>query len=405
VPGRLRPRSVLQSSLRLMRMASCFVLLQSKLASAASTPTRAEINPESGSAHPFCVSRLVIGDLGSARTLEGIPDAEFLIRGELWVGAEFNSGSGEQIQVSSLVDFSPIENWPISLEVAYADTAEGLVTHTPLGIQVRQHSRGIPSPSPEGQVLIRFVVTNISAEWRPPGWSLGNVYFGIVADIDLGQQLPEGQDYWSDDQGAFASTSFGEVGYMWDQNGGEDAEDDVAARVGILLPEDSVHSFQLFSAGQPWTESEQYLLMRGDSHASPTIDPPSIRPNDYRILLAAGPFQIAKGQSKSFSALYICDDALETREWIPRVSRADPFSRQSHTLIARPENVVFDSLPLGGRISIYSVTGKHLADLHSNGSQARWIHAQEAAASSGIYFYRRIVLGEETRIGRVILVR
>ena len=146
--GRLRPRSVLQSILRLMRMASCFVLLQSKLASATSTPTRAEINPESGSAHPFCVSRLVIGDLGSARTIEGIPDAEFLIRGELWVGAEFNSGSGEQIQVSSLVDFSPIENWPISLEVAYADTAEGLVTHTPLGIQVRQHSRGIPSPSP-----------------------------------------------------------------------------------------------------------------------------------------------------------------------------------------------------------------------------------------------------------------
>lgn len=404
MPGPVRPHGALHCLL-FIRTVSCFILLQSDLASATSTPIRAKINPETGNANPLCASKFAIGDLGRARTLEGIPDSEFSIRGELWVGAEFNSGSGEQIQVSSLVDFSRIENWPISLEVAYADTAVGLVGHTPLGIQVRQHSREIPGPSPEGQVLIRFVVTNTSAEWKPPGWSLGNVYLGIVADIDLGQQLPEGQEYWSDDQGAFASTSFGEVGFMWDQNGGENAEDDVAARVGILFPEDSVHSFQLFSAGEPWTESEQYLLLRGDSHASPTIDPPSIRPNDYRILLAAGPFQIAKGQSKSFSALYICDDALETREWIPRVSRTDPFSRQSHTLIARPENVVFDSLPLGGRVSIYSVTGQLLADLHSNGSQARWIHAQEAAASGGIYFYRRIVLGEETRIGRIILVR
>ena len=219
--------------------------------------------------------------------------------------------------------------------------------HTPMGLRVEQESYAWTDPQFDDFVGIEFKITNISPTIDPSqvGWTINNAYIGFMVDGDVGVELPEGQDYWTDDQGGFAAldttiTPQGgadpielslTLGYIYDQNGGEDADDDVTGYCGVMFlghttdvdttdgemfaPRSvGIHAFRIWSGGDEddRDDLDRYRFLRGTSDVLPTISQNTTRANDYRFLVSAGPFaQIPPETTLTFQVAFVCGDMVE----------------------------------------------------------------------------------------------
>lgn len=220
--------------------------------------------------------------------------------------------------------------------------------HTPLGLRVEQESYAWTDPLFDDFVGIEFKVTNISKELDPSsvGWDITSSYIGFMVDGDVGVELPDGQDYWTDDQGGFAtldttliSDTGGDptplsltLGYIYDQNGGEDAEDDVSGYLGVMFlghtvdttspdfassfapREVGIHAFRIWSGGDQddRDDLDRFRFLRGLSDTARTIDQNTTRANDYRFLVSAGPFaRIPPESTLTFQVAFVCGDMVE----------------------------------------------------------------------------------------------
>jgi hypothetical protein len=170
--------------------------------------------------------------------------------------------------------------------------------HRPLGLEIVQESFPVNAPPGIHAVDVKFTMRNISHEYDAPGWIIDDIYIGLLADPDIGNDVT-GMP-WLDDLGGFASgyhsTSAviapgarrGDLAYLYDAPGNGD---DVDTQFGIVLRETPAHAFQIWSSGisDPSNDSQRYALMRGNTDGSPHVDPNPFVSNDYRFLLSAGP--------------------------------------------------------------------------------------------------------------------
>ncbi|HVP58020.1 MAG TPA: hypothetical protein VMU02_07955, partial [bacterium] len=186
--------------------------------------------------------------------------------------------------------------------------------HKPLHLMVRQESYAWTSQALENFIGVEYRVTNIGDS------TIYNAYVAFMVDSDIGNVRVYPQAY-SDDMAGYVDSvvvrkeldpSGAEVdvryhltmGYMWDYPGGQDGNNPGYFGVmflghttdpnGLRAPmEVGIHMFKNWSSGEedPKNDRERYRYMRGNSDLYKTIDPPTIKPADYRYLVSAGRFK------------------------------------------------------------------------------------------------------------------
>jgi hypothetical protein len=248
-------------------------------------------------------------------------------------------------------------------------------------------------------------VTNISAAYRPPGWDLDHVYLGMFADPDVGQGsvVP----YWTDDLAAYASTAGGGLAYAWDAPG---QGDDTAERVGLLLPGQEVHSFQVWSyLDDPTDDAARYALLRGDGDDVQTIDPPATVPADQRILVSVGPFSLPRGASRSFVVAVVCGDALPSAPVSLAAGdaalAASPSRVMPNPVSRSAPGIRFAGFPSGAPVSVYETSGRLVTTLVTDvAGAATWdLVSRSGRVSAGVYLYR-VGGAAGTKSGKIVVV-
>ena len=215
--------------------------------------------------------------------------------------------------------------------------------HTPLGLRVEQESYQWTDPQFDDFVGVEFRIKNISNLIDPVGWDITSCYIGFMVDGDVGIDDND-LNYWEDDQGAFAaldtSITLGTgtirnlrltLGYIFDENGGQYAADDVSGYCGVMFlghtvdttspdiesafapREVGIHAFRIWSGGDqdPRDDLDRYRFLRGLQDTGRTIDPATPRPNDYRFLVSAGPFaRIPAGSTLTFQVAFVFGEMI-----------------------------------------------------------------------------------------------
>jgi hypothetical protein len=199
--------------------------------------------------------------------------------------------------------------------------------HVPLDLMIRQESYAWTSPAVADFIGVEYTVTNMGDS------TIYDSYVAFMVDADIGPEADRTR--YNDDMAAYIDTivtrtEIGQsgqetndyhltVGYMYDDPGGEDG-DEADGYIGVMFmgftppgerqeeEEAEIHVFRSWSSGEqdPENDKERYRYMRGDSDIEPTIDPPTIKPQDYRFLVSAGPFEsIPPGSSLVFQCAFV----------------------------------------------------------------------------------------------------
>jgi len=238
------------------------------------------------------------------------------------------AGISQQMFRTVYYDTSTIFN------VFFPDEAD---QHIPLGLRVVQESYVWTDPQFDDFVGVEYRITNMSEIMDPPGWTINNAYVGFYVDADVGVDDEE-LNYWEDDQGAFAELDTSIIltsgdtdelsitmGYIFDQPGAQG--DDVPGYCGImflghtvdtlapdfensLAPRSvGIHAFRIWSSGNedPRDDLDRYRYLRGLRDTARTVDAATVRANDYRFLVSAGPFKrIPPGSTLVFQMAFVC---------------------------------------------------------------------------------------------------
>ena len=187
------------------------------------------------------------------------------------------------------------------------------------------------------------------------------------------------------------------------------------------------HAFRNWAsgAGDPTSDAERYALLRGVSDDIPTIDPPSTRAADYRLLVSIGPFaRIQPGETVSVSVAMVCGRLVMptpdtqpladgTREVLPAPSAGvqvtaapNPVRLAGSGGAVQP--VRFVHLPLHATIGIYSVQGRLVKSLAAGESGSAVWDLRTSSGTTvppGIYFYQVATRSGEARLGKLVVLR
>jgi hypothetical protein len=201
--------------------------------------------------------------------------------------------------------------------------------HRPLNLMVRQESYAWTSSALEDFVGVEYKVTNVGVR------DIEKAYIAFMVDGDIGPVRYVPNSY-ADDMAAYIDTVVARreisasgtevavnyhltIGYMYDDPYGADGQ--VDGYIGVMFlghttdpnekhapAEVAIHRFKVWSSGQqdPQNDKERYRFMRGSSDTEPTVDMPSVRPDDYRFLVSAGPFEsIPAGSTTVFQVAFV----------------------------------------------------------------------------------------------------
>ncbi len=227
-------------------------------------------------------------------------------------------------------DFAAISNQQFAcVYTDYSPQAiESYPDHEPLYLDVLQESFAWENATVRDFIGFQFTITNTGVA------PLNDVFLGFFADPDCGPR--GGSEIANDDLPGFWSGNFRAKDGSWvpmDIAYQYDADGDNGQTLGyfgmMFLNHDTdptgetapkkvgVTSFQTFSGqapfdrgGDPTNDAERYELMsRVERDQFPT-DPR--RANDFRLLLATGPFAILEpGESLQFQAAFVMGEGLE----------------------------------------------------------------------------------------------
>jgi hypothetical protein len=241
---------------------------------------------------------------------------------EDWLNGRDDDGDGKIDE-----DFAGISDQMFSCW--YTDDQPGITQiypeHNPLHILVRQESYQWRDDRFNDFVGVHFIVENIGTDL------LNDVYIGIFADIDAGpRNLP---NYWEDDGAGFfrpypACTDIGpadvEIAYGYDVDGdggrtpgyfGILLLDHTTDPLGLKAPRHpEVCTYASFAGDQPFEQGgdptndfERYELL-----SQRTIERDRSAPQDYRTLMAVGPFKsLAPGESLTFRIAFVVGPGLQ----------------------------------------------------------------------------------------------
>ncbi|MFH1278703.1 MAG: hypothetical protein ABIK65_10010 [Candidatus Eisenbacteria bacterium] len=207
--------------------------------------------------------------------------------------------------------------------------------HSPLGLKVTQESYQWVGRSWDDFVGINFLIENISSR------SIQDAYVGFMVDSDVGD-TQRSDDIYLDDLSNFISADTTiivpgrpseslelNIGYMRDAEGGEDGSDadglfgvmflgHTIDSTGVTAPERvEIHAYRSWSGGDedPEDDRERYRYLRGENRVGNRwlqhIDPAEERPDDYRMLVSAGPFvELRPGDRLEFQSAFVVLDPL-----------------------------------------------------------------------------------------------
>ena len=197
--------------------------------------------------------------------------------------------------------------------------------HNPLPVHVRQESYQWEEDRFDDFVGANFWITNIGTD------VLQDVYIGFFADGDAGNR--DADNYWEDDATGFLSlpvkcTDLGpvsiDVAYTYDVDGDEGntlgyfgimflghttdpTGERAPERVGISTYSNFAGSQSFEEGGDPTNDFERYQLL-----SSQNIERDATIPRDYRMLMAAGPFdELAPGSTLVFQTAFVVGDRME----------------------------------------------------------------------------------------------
>ncbi len=229
--------------------------------------------------------------------------------------------------------------------------------HRPLGLRIEQESYQWTDPQFDDFVGVEFKITNISKVIDPEGWEIRSCYIGFMVDGDVGIDDAD-LNPWEDDQGAFAavdtSVTLGTgavrdlsltMGYIFDEQGGQNAADDVPGFCGVMFlghtvdsispdPETAlaprevgIHAFRIWSGGDQDARDDldRYRFLRGLQDTGRTIDQATTRANDYRFLVSAGPFAVIPPDSSlTFQVAFVLGNMVQITDPVTGLLRRIP---------------------------------------------------------------------------------
>jgi len=209
--------------------------------------------------------------------------------------------------------------------------------HTPLNLQIVQHTYAWENDAVDDFVGFEFIITNIGVT------PISNMYLGFFADADIGPRglggvaeddMAGSFDSWLHDQqeglvrasdGSFVPVS---VGYMYDAA----EQSQLYGYIGILFlghdidptgrraPEHvGLRTFQSFSGqasfdqgGDPTNDAERYELLSNEGLENWDNNTPDGKQNDFRFLISAGPFvELEPDESLQFQAAVVVGEGLQ----------------------------------------------------------------------------------------------
>jgi hypothetical protein len=196
--------------------------------------------------------------------------------------------------------------------------------HNPLGLLIRQESYQWEEGRFDDFIGINYWITNIGTD------VLEDVYVGFFADGDAGNR--DSDNYWEDDATGFVTrpykcTDLGpvsmDIAYTYDADGDDgntsgyfgimflghttDPTGELAPeRVGISTYANFAGSQSYEDGGDPTNDFERYELL-----SSQTIERDATVPRDYRMMMAAGPFdELPPGTTIVFQTALVIGDGL-----------------------------------------------------------------------------------------------
>lgn len=182
----------------------------------------------------------------------------------------------------------------------------GMRISIPLGIEVRQRSFAFDEPGLDSAVIFQWDLLNISDRIRTTGYTIGEMWTGLVLDPDLGVT--------TDDTAAPLEIDGQPILLIWDADFQEAAfsgPPGFLAIVPLAGIGERVNVTQMTSGNQPGvlrvprTDAGQYAALAGLPSAPPTIVQPGF---DLRALVAWGGSDVPQGAVHRTAAAFVWAD-------------------------------------------------------------------------------------------------
>jgi hypothetical protein len=213
----------------------------------------------------------------------------YLFDGELWVGAKVSGDTAVTTGRLSGQEWTPVEEFGHLYGVsAFSDEdtytryhdldggPAGALAHLPLGIQVSQR---IFAWAGADYIVHDLLVENVGTQ------DLEDVYVGFCWDFNISTRART--DPAVDDLVGFDAANA--VSYMYDDDGDDGRSPGYIGGTFLNTPL-SAHGWWTAGSG-PAGDAHRYALLSGGIMADPTD------PDDYRLLHAAGPFDLPPGRT------------------------------------------------------------------------------------------------------------
>lgn len=207
----------------------------------------------------------------------------------------------------------------------------------PLGVEVRQRSFAFTEPGLDTAIFVQWDFLNISDRIRPTGYTIRDLWTGIVLDPDI-QVSPIGDV--EDDTAAPLVIDGQEVLLIWDSDfdeSGFTGPPGFLAVVPLVNPGGATTVTQLTSSGVvsgvlpvPQSDAARYATLAAIPPRTPTIVEPGF---DLRALIGWGAVELAPGGVHRTAAAFVWAAASGT---LPlSLSPLDPELDQDHPLLAK----------------------------------------------------------------------
>ncbi|MBD3160758.1 MAG: S8 family serine peptidase, partial [Candidatus Eisenbacteria bacterium] len=284
-----------------------------------------------------------------------------------------------------------------------------------LGLRVQQESWAYSNATDDDFVIVRYLISNVSDQ------DLTDLHAGLYLDLDL--RTEGGDDTGSTDAGR-------ELAYLTDPSDIHVGARRLRPATGALPMSNLtlVHNPTYVYPLEYVSDADKYAFLTAADQAHVLTDGPT--PDDYSLLVALGPFDLAKNDTREIAFAIVAgssigafeqnaDRAQIVYDGIPSeapdlpgeagVTRLMPSMPNPFRLDTAVRFQLAREAPLS--VDVFDVTGRKVRNLasgpHSAGAHSiRWNRRDDAdrKVGSGVYFIRMITPGtEESR--RVVILK
>jgi hypothetical protein len=325
-----------------------------------------------------------------------------LFHGSLWVGKDTLHVS----DASYDYDFEVLAGHKLAISGTNPERSLARFTDTqaPSGLQIEvgQECLSYTDPAHDDFLILKFTIKNVS------GAALSHMYAGLWFDWDIG--------LYRNDRGRFNHDV--ETGYMW--NVVEPGRP--YAGVTVLSPARCASFHFIYNPTFLYRDRDKYAFL-----SDAVVDTATAKTQDYSMVMSAGPFNVAAGDSVNVSFAIVAgstlqallDNAAEARDLM--ATPVEPVPVAARLTLAQcypnpfnPTTRIEFETPRPGlaQLTIFNVKGEVVARvfdgrLPAGKHTATWNGrtALGVPAASGVYFYRLAAEGAPSLTRKMVLLR